>query len=63
MLRKRHEPRNKTMQPGMASGTFTQVLVCHDVHWVLMHVGVCEIPLVKMKKTSFYHMLIDHRIT
>ena len=51
MLRKRHEPRNKTMQPGMTSGTFTQVLVCSDEDWVLIPVGVCEIPLVKIEKT------------
>ena len=50
------------VQPGLAAGTFTEVLVCFDYNWVLVLVRIREILLVEIEKTSLYHMLVAHRI-
>ena len=62
-LRKRHEPSNRLVHPGMSAGTSTEALVWHNVHWVLILLIIRDILLVEIEKTSLYHTLIDHRIT
>ena len=47
----------------MASGNFTEALICHEVNWVLIPVTIREIPLNETEKTSSYPTLIDHKIT